>query len=77
MASTTHNPERRAFKGRSYKRGGVLVSVMRQKERVLDDLGGELSNGCSKCGGRLDDGGTCESPQYDNCDRASLTPEPA
>lgn len=29
-------------------------------------------NTCSKCHGPLDDGGSCESPKFNDCDRASL-----
>lgn len=34
MSSRHHNPERRAFKGRSYNKGGERVSVLREKLEI-------------------------------------------
>lgn len=33
---SSHNPERKEFKGRSYKKGGVRVKELKHSEIVLD-----------------------------------------
>lgn len=37
MSRKRHNPERRVFRGRSYKKHGEHLSVLREKEPHLED----------------------------------------
>ena len=39
MASKTHNPERRAWRGRSYKKGGARIDELRSARETTKVLG--------------------------------------
>ena len=39
MASKTHNPERRAWRGRSYKKGGARIHELRSARETTKVLG--------------------------------------